>query len=467
MEEGTRVAVELMNAVQRQGHQVFVHPKSLAELGGDQNAERRELRAILVRKYPVLPAPPRTGSEITDALGAPRPGSNDEVDFELLAAVHANAVDYFVTDDTRLRKRAEKVGLSRRVLSPSDALATLRALLPIEIRPPPAVEEVFAHELRADDPIFASLRQDYRGFDAWLEKCKRDQRKAWRIMSGASIAALAIIKHETGPEFGLDGPLLKLCTFKVSPDFRGFRFGELMLKTVFDYAFANQLRAIYVTVFDRHEELISLLEQFGFERIPASTAAGEGVMAKSLHPKEGDWTSLDELAFHVKFGPRHVKVADAFFVPIRDHYHSKLFPELAEQRSLFMGREAFGNSILKAYLCHANTRRLKAGSVVLFYHSGGTEAVDAIGVVEEVLVTSDPAELVRFVGKRTVYSIEEMRAMCEGEVLALLFRQATSLAAPIGLSSLREHGALVGHPQSIVRVREAGKEWIRAQVERH
>ncbi len=466
VEEGIGVAVELMNVLNKGGHQTFIHPESLRELAGDKNEDRRAMRAVLMGKYPQLPAPPVTGTSVTDELGIPRPDSHDVVDFALIAATKADAVDFLVSDDQKLLRRAARVGLLRRALSPVDALATLRALDPVPPRPLPSVVFGFAHELDSADPIFASLRADYEGFDDWLTACKRKQRRVWTIREEGALAALALIKHEDAPEYGLSGPLLKLCTFKVAARFRGFRYGELLLKAVFEYAFSNGFRTLYVTVFEKHESLVSLFDAFGFEPILQRSKHGEAVMVKPLIPTAEDRENCDSLGFHVRFGPQHLVVSDVFVIPIQSQFHRKLFPELQKQASLFEQNEVYGNSILKAYLCKAKSRGVRAGATILFYHSGGTKCVDAVGIVEDVLASKDPVAIARFVGKRTVYSIREIEEMCgTGEVLAILFRQAFAPTEPIPIRTLMAEGVLKSHPQSVVSVQQKGTEWTRRQLE--
>ncbi|MEM9116036.1 MAG: GNAT family N-acetyltransferase [Myxococcota bacterium] len=467
VEAGTPVSVDLMAAIRAGGHEALIHPDSLVEVGGDANQDRRATRSVLLGKYGRLPAPPRVGPDITDVLGVPKAGSHDEVDFALLAAVTADAVDFLVTDDQRLLRRAARIGLSGRVLSPEDAQTTFRALLPVEARPFPLVESIYAHELSDKDPIFDSLRSDYHPhFDAWLTKCKRRQRQGWRVSADSETAGVVLIKHEDGPEYGLTGPLLKVSTFKVSDHHRGSRYGELLLKALFDYAFKNRFRWVYVTVFDRHEQLIVLLEDFGFQTLDERSPLDERVMAKRLLPTSEDRGALDSLDYHIQFGPRFLKVWEPAVVPIQDQYHRKLFPELRRQSPLFQPNDVFGNAISKAYICGSKFRRLRAGATLLFYHSSHRKEVDALGVVEDVLVTPDADAMLRFVGKRTVYSLQEITKMCEkGEVLAILFRQANGLEEPIHITTLVEEGVLRGTPQSIVSVSEKGASWLQAQIE--
>ncbi len=467
VEAGTPIAIEFLRLIAKGSHQAYLHPASLEELRGDREETRRSLRETLVRKYPELPSPPVVPLALEAILGRPDPSSHDRVDHLLLAAVSADAVDYLVTDDHRIVRRARRVDLASRVLTPADAVATLRRLFQTVPTPPPAVAQVYAHELDDADPIFDSFRSDYPDFQLWIRKCKREHRISWIIpAANGQLAALCIVKAETNREHGLPGRLLKLCSFKVSDDARGFRYGELLLKAVFTFAFENWYDHVYVEVFPKYSELIDLLDTFGFQELPARTLKGEIVLGKPLSFSQREFETLDALQFHIRFGPKYLKAKDVFVVPIRPEYHDMLFPEHAVQPELFGQVRPFGNGILKAYLCHSPSRQLTPGSVLLFYESGGSSQVRCVGVVEETLVASQPDRVARFVGQRTVYSLAEIKAMCVEPVLAILFRQASGLLNyPLPLRDLLEEGVLTTAPRSITRVKAEGLRWMRDQIE--
>ena len=61
-------------------------------------------------------------------------------------------------------------------------------------------------------------------------------------------------------------PTLKICTFKIADDVLGMKLGELLLKTVFDYAAANKFGAIFIEAFPKHTVLLDLLDCFGFSK---------------------------------------------------------------------------------------------------------------------------------------------------------------------------------------------------------
>jgi hypothetical protein len=90
--------------------------------------------------------------------------------------------------------------------------------------------------------------------------------------------------------------------------------------------------------------------------------------------------------------------------------------------------------------------------------------VIAVGVVEETLVSSSAEQLVRIVGKRTVYSLKEIETMCSRPVLAILFRQARVLEKTISTEDLIRQGVFIRPPQSIMTLEGGGLEWLKRTV---
>jgi predicted DNA-binding protein (UPF0278 family) len=238
---------KLLGLIARISFQIYVHPASLIEIQGDLNAERREIRKQLLDKYVKLPTPPLLTDKLTAVIGVPRLGSHSAVDAMLLAALTANAVNFLVTNDNGIHRWAEKLKLSERVLTIADALATVRGLMPEPVAMPPAVELLHCHNLRKDDAIFSSLRADYYKFDEWLQKIQQEHREAFVIQDENQHTAIAIIKYEETNDLNIEGPALKICTFKVADTGRGFRYGELLLRAIFDYIHVKDIPKAYTT----------------------------------------------------------------------------------------------------------------------------------------------------------------------------------------------------------------------------
>jgi hypothetical protein len=466
VESSTAAITTLLGLLAAGGHMSIVHPASRIELAGDRDPARAKARGVLLQKYPALDYPPGLSSRLVFALGVPRAASNSEVDLLLLSAVDANAVDYFVTEDDGIHRRANRVGLSDRVLTIADAIAMVRALFPTVPEAPPLVTPLVAHQLDDSDPIFGSFRQDYAGFDAWLVKCKREHRRAWVIHAGDRYAALCIVNDETANQYGFPGRTLKICSFKIAEGFRGYRYGELILKTVFAYLVENKYSGVFLEAFSKHQELFTLLSEFGFDDVRESSK-GERVLFKQMKPHAHDAHGLGPLAFNVKYGPYAISLigAQVFVVPIQKHFHELLFPELRTQLELATESHPFGNSIRKAYLCHSKIRRISPGDAMLFYRSQQEQGVTAVGVAEATMVSSEALAIAHFVGRRTVYSYAEIEAMASKPVLAVLFRQARGLRRRWELDLLKRAGIVRRPPQSIMQVRPEAIPWMATQLD--
>jgi len=309
------------------------------------------------------------------------------------------------------------------------------------------------------------LRADYEGFDDWWHKASGEHREC-RTIEGedGAIEALAVLKVEEDRPYGLQGRVLKICTFKVSAAAEGAKRGELVLKALFYYSSELDLDFLYVTVFDNQVGLVRLLGMFGFEELDTKSDLGEMVMVKRRRIP-ADVSGYTALGFNRLFGPSAVLVERAFVVPIQPRWHDILIPEARDQ-GRFFGEDPSGNAILKAYLSRSSITVLAPGDLIIFYRSHDKRTATVIGVIEDTLRSRDPVELRRFVGPRTVYSDEEIRAMStEGAVLAILFRQDRCLSTPWPLSLLKVNKVVRAAPQSIQQVNsEEGLRWLREQL---
>ncbi|MCY1044045.1 GNAT family N-acetyltransferase [Corallococcus sp. bb12-1] len=331
-------------------------------------------------------------------------------------------------------------------------------------QPPPAVEFTFVHAVEAEDPFFESLRGDYPPFEAWFRKCQQEHRRCWVVRGeGRHLAALCLIKDEESV-LGFKGRTLKLCTFKVSPLHQGRRLGELLLKSVFEHVAKNGHAFVYVTAYERQGPLIAMLEDFGF-RVEGKQENSELILVKPVRTS-GSAEGLGPLEFHVRYGPPAMRFdTSAFIIPIEPRFHHLLFPDADPQLSLDPGVHSFGNGLRKVYLCRAQIRQIEPGAPLLFYLSHSRKAVTVVGVAEQTLASSDANQIAASVGKRTVFPLREIEALCSnGEVLAIHFRQAVILKEPLLLNDLCRNGVLNGPPQSITTVQQGGREWLRQRL---
>ncbi|MBC2704684.1 GNAT family N-acetyltransferase [Desulfobacula sp.] len=471
-EINTELALQFHKLVQKSGNIIYIHPAVEYDLNRDKNADRMTLRKTLVKRYNVIDSPPPI--TILDAvhIGTPELGSNDYVDNCFLASVKGDAVDYLVTEDNGIHKKAKRADLQSRVLYLRDAISLLQDFFDETPPPPPSVETKKVYALDEQDPIFCSLRKDYSpGFDPWLQKCRRKHRDAYVIFNkgDTSLAGICIHKKEDCLPVGESGKTLKLCTFKVSETHHGNRYGELLLKTVFDYADKNNYQHLYFTTFPKHDDLIEFAKSFGFDSVEKQDE-DEIFMQKSLVFSEEDTLKYSPLDFHIKFGPRVTLFGSnsTFIVPIKPEFHDVLFPEMREELSLFPDQKPCGNSIKKAYLSNSATKLLRPGDNVLFYRSKVKPSITAIGIVESFIRSTDANQIARFVGSRTVYRYVDIADMCmksKKDTLAIKFRYVKNLESSIGIKELKKNSVLNGAPQSITKIKPERVEWIKQKLQ--
>ncbi len=234
---------------------IFVHEAALADIGRDRDEARRNISLSKVRKFEQLKnvrEPPRAMLE--QRFGA-MVKPNDVVDVALLHALDIGAVDFLVTEDQGIHTRAKRAvpPLADRVLTVVDAVAWLHASFEPTRVVLPFVEEMPAHAIDQDDDIFDSLRQGYPDFDKWWRrKCVGEHRPCWVATIDNELAGLVVRKEETHAEACTKYPgpkILKVCTFKVKPKFRGEKLGELLLKQVVWFAQKNSFDLVYLTTF--------------------------------------------------------------------------------------------------------------------------------------------------------------------------------------------------------------------------
>jgi GNAT superfamily N-acetyltransferase len=479
LEDQKEVAPEFAKMQQLCGHygvRIFVHEAAIDDIKRDRDVARRSVSLSKVKKFEQLTKIKQPSTSELVARFGPMPKPNDAVDVAMLHALDIGVVDFLVSQDQGIHGRARRCTppLSDRVLTVADVVAWLRTTFEPKDVLLPLVEELPAHAIPLNDDIFDSLREGYPGFDNWWrEKCVRSHRQCWVATIEGEIAGLVVRKDESHAEAGTHhiGPkILKVCTFKVKPRFRGEKLGELLLKQILWFSQKNSYDLVYLTTFRDQTVLIQVLEYFGFQ-MTGTNSMGEQIYEKPLPrgrliPDAG--SDLFDLA-RTNY-PRFVArpPAKAYCVPIKGEYHNVLFPELAirVQGDLFhsLGISDLcravrmpGNTIRKVYLCRAPIRTLTPGSVLLFYRSKSpgyveSQSVTSVGVVEAVADAHNLADLVRLTAKRSVYSTTQLEGFgvsASNPVKVIDFLLVGHLDPSMQLADLKREGVSSGPPQSI------------------
>ena len=470
---------EFLRLAMKHDVNVYVHAAAYDDIGRDRNEKRRKISLSKLKKFPSISKVRDLSAEELENKYGPLNRPNDLVDATLLNALQIGAADFLVTEDVGLHRRAQKYASNERgrVLYVSDAVSLLRsAFEPVEV-PLRFVEEVDANTIPSSDSIFESLREDYGGFDAWWLKCVREQRKCWIVSDTDGIAGLIIRNQESASEadcLNKEGKILKLCTFKVRPEKRGIKLGELLLKQALWFAQANNYSTIYLTTFDAQRSLIDLITYYGFEKT-LTLKNGELVFERQLSTEALGDVSCNYEAARLNYPRFAWKRGDpAFIIPIQEAFHDILFPELHDtlQPGLFdpptlgAGPARPGNTIRKVYLCRARLDLLPRGALIFFYKgkssNSPSQSITTLGIVEEMRLAYSLSELRQIAGGRSVYSETQLanwKATQSNPVKAINFIYPGYFAPAVSLDELQDMNVFTGHPvQSIAKCREAAVE---------
>ncbi|HXC77139.1 MAG TPA: GNAT family N-acetyltransferase [Candidatus Acidoferrum sp.] len=452
-------AAELLSLAARLGHTVCLAASVRDDLARHANEAHRQRRNWQLQRYHVLESIAVPAGFREKAGYPPTVGPNGLVDMTLLLALERSAVQWLVTEDQPLHGHARQLDLADRTFTIADALDVLRRQIeaPLLI---PAVQEIKGFQLDVDDPIFDDFDAAYKVREWVRTKVAPQHRPCLVIGEPGQLDSLVILNQEEEQPWSLPQPALKICTFKVAEAARGVKRGELLLWAIFQYARRNSYESIFVEVFAHELALIAMLESFGFTDLCVATSRqAERVYGKRLHLSTEE---LDPLAHNIAYGPGALRPERLFLVPIVPHWHASLFPVADEQLSLMPGLTDHGNAIRKAYLCHSPSRQLQPGDVLLFFRTHRDQQVRAVGIVEQTLVSADPARILEFTGRRTVYTPTEVDGMCRGgKVLAIRFRLDRVLDTPLSMDELIHRAVMRRSPQSIMRVQDPGAtQWL-------
>lgn len=463
---------DLERAINQEGHRILTHPASVQEVRQDPNNERREQAESRIQTYPELsypPSPSSSDTEFRNAVPEAADGSNDQIDNMLLFAVYDEEVDFLITEDSGIRRKAQELDIEDRVFSIAEGKEYFSED-PASIRAPAPIQRTTLGELNLSDPIFDSLRSEYREFDSWANS--HPDRPTWvNYTDEDELGAILVIKPRETESIGQSPSLprrtrMKISTFKVAEQRWGSKVGELLISIAIREAINEELDEIYLTHYVSEEDyLVDLIEPWGFTR-ESSRADGEAIFLKRLVPGFGE--SFDPIETATTYYPSFVdgEDIDKFLVPILPEYHNKLFTSY--QHREIPAEESEGeflseaNAIKKAYLSNSNIRQIDPGDLLLFYRSSDHHCVTSLGVCQAVNYgLTDADEISRIVGKRSVFSKSRIEDIAQQPTTVLLFNWHFEFETPIDYDELLDNDVIAGAPQSIQRLDEHGYIYIK------
>jgi GNAT superfamily N-acetyltransferase len=285
------------------------------------------------------------------------------------------------------------------------------------------------------DPFFDSLKEDYpgneysTGFVSWFAKKSAENATALVFDDDDGIGAFVVLKDEyesieLAEETLSATPRKKISTLRLAERYRGQRLGEGALGLALWQWRRAKTEEIYVTVFEKHDHLIALLERFGF-RLAGKNPNGELVYLKSR-------SELDYSDPYKSFPFIDPAFEKAGYLVINDVYHDTLFPYSELSRTL---QEAIAmsaaNGMSKIYIgSPQKVFPYKIGEPIFIYRRytgnqgspGHKSCITSYCVVADMIVAKannvhnvEIEELLERIGNKSVYSESEIRAKYSNE----------------------------------------------------
>lgn len=397
----------------------LIHPLTKREIAEYQYADPAEAMTLKLDAYQDLKTQAPIAEPVAAIAAKTDKNENDRVDTALLNEVYQGRVDLLITEDKRLRRKAELLGLGHKVLSINAFLTVATSENPdlIEYKAL-AVQKVTIGTLDVHNEFFDSLRNTYDGFDAWFSrKCDEDA-YICRDDTG-QILGFLYLKTENAEENYADisphfqpKKRLKVGTFKVVAT--GFRLGERFIKIILDNAIERNVDEVYVTLFEDRTELetlVMLLSRWGFEDYGTKISTGERVLTKQMRQY------LPELSPRQNF-PNLIYRVQKFILPILPQYHTSLLPDSIlrnENENDFLAKTPYRYALQKVYISFAPERNIHPGDIVVFYrngvqgNAGHTAVLTSVAIVEEAISGFATKEVyMSHVQNRSVFTNDEL-----------------------------------------------------------
>lgn len=449
-----------------------VHPLSIEEISGYQDEEVVKTMKIKIANYNLLKTESADDQLITQIRQSDK-SRNDFIDTSILNEVYNNRVDYLITEDRGIHRKANYLGCAEKVFKIDAFLEKCIAENPeLKNYQVLAVKKEYFGNINIDDTFFDSFKQDYDEFGNWFNK-KADNISYVCITDG-DVKAFLYLKQENTDEIYNDiepsfpqKKRLKIGTFKVTST--GYKLGERFLKVIFDNAIQYDVEEIYVTIFNKRDEqlrLIYLLGDWGFKHWGTKTTDNgiEQVFVRECKPAPN--LQRPKLTF-----PAVSKNTTKWIVPIYPQYHTELFPDSIlnnESPQDFTENEPYRNAIKKVYISRSYNRNLNGGDLVLFYRTGGHYAgvVSTIGVVENVVANiRDENHFIELCRKRSVFDDAGLKEFWNyrknNRPFIVNFLYIDSFPMPkVNLKRLRELNIIQDAPRGFEQISDAKFEQI-------
>lgn len=468
--EISRELQELLAILNGNEFKVFVHPMSFKDIDRDKNHTRKQIISSKMNSYNILNTHFNfdEDSVFKEKINYKKT-PNDIVDNCLLYSLFKDEVTFLITEDNGIHKNARKLNeikdnFEDRVFTINEALIYFKKEKPIL---PYEIIKTTVDLLDINDPIFNTLKESYEEFDSWFEKIQREKRECLIFKKTENLLGALLIFKEEEETIVLKDIILpvknriKIATMVVTSN--GNKIGELFLSWIINYAFKNGVDEVYLTHFSEGQDdsLVYLIKEYGFEYVGNNSREEEvyvkNINSKLIKSKINSNSTESYLGMSKKYYPYFYdgENVEKYIVPIQEEFHKKLFLSENQQTNLeyFMGggdviQNISRYVIKKAYLSKANIN-INQGDILLFYESS-KQGISEIGVVEHFFKNLSIEDINKKVGKRSVYSQQELETFKDKNSVILFIH--SRICKKISLDDLINKNIIKAHPQSIQRL---------------
>lgn len=435
-------------------YEKLVHPYSVAELRKVHNPAQQDIYDARLSAYTQMKTVATQTADFQALLVGTPNTENDIIDNQLLFEVYCGRADVLITEDRKMRQKAEKLGIAERVFSINSFIGRVAAENPalVEYKALAIKKELFGN-IDVRNLFFDSFRPDYDGFDRWFAGKCDEEAYVCRTDTGSILGFLYLKTEDESEDYSnvtprfAPGKRLKVGTFKVEAS--GFRLGERFIKIIFDNAIERNLNEIYVTMFKDRPELTALYDlliRWGFYDYGTKNTNGkiETVLIKKLGQYDPGKSVIGNF-------PNLRQNSAKMILPIAPQFHTSLFPDSKLNTEFdYIKNVPHRYALQKVYVSWAPEKNLNPGDLIVFYRMGDTwpkkysSVITTIGVIYDVVSDcKDKDDFLKQCQNRSVFSQTDLEDFWNNHrynLKVLKFVYVKSLSRRLTLDWLQQHG---------------------------
>ena len=146
-----------------------VHILTVDEIRKNSNKEVVSTFNIKLQNYEVIQIPSPMTDKVVEVSKQIDTTENDTVDTAILNEVFSDRVDYLITEDKKIHRKAELLGISEKVFTIDSFLEKIYAENPELVDYKVLnVQKIQFGKIDLRDSFFQSLKEDYPGFEKWF-----------------------------------------------------------------------------------------------------------------------------------------------------------------------------------------------------------------------------------------------------------------------------------------------------------